>query len=248
MYGFNASNQSGKTRYEQRPSSPRVKCTICAVYTNRIYDAKVNFTNPPPTAIRPTKPTDLIILGESTTPARSPTPVDAAAETESIAKVKLVMGNHDPETHKSRFRVSSTKLMLASVKFGKILFPGWDYGSKALTQPEVYDIDQNAFSIMLNIIYCRTQVPHSIDLGMLTKLAVLTDYFGCHEALEPYPSIWLEGLKDEVPTTFSDELIKWICISWAFNYDDVFTKVTRIAQRQAPNYLDLLNLPISVCL
>lgn len=134
--------------------------------------------------------------------------------------------------------------MLASVKFGKLLFPGWDYGSKALTQPEFYDIDQDAFSIMLNIIYCRTQVPHSIDLGMLTKLAVLTDYFGCHEALEPYPSILLEGLKDEVPTTFSDELIKWICITWVFNYDDVFTKVTRIAQRQAPNDLDLLNLPI----
>lgn len=97
---------------------------------------------------------------------------------------------------------------------------------------------------MLNVIHCRTQVPHSVDLGMLTKLAVLTEHFGCHGALEPYPSIWLEVLKDKVPSTFCDELIKWICISWVFNYDGVFTKVTRIAQCQGTNDLDLLDLPI----
>lgn len=129
------------------------------------------------------------------------------------------------------------------MKFGKILFSRWDHNSN---DTPTRSLRHRPKCILNHVEYyplSNTGVP-PIDLRMLTKLAVLTDYFGCHEALVPYPSIWLEGLKDKVPSVFSDELKKKLDL-YLFNYNyDAFTKVTRIAQCQETNDLYLLDLSI----
>lgn len=150
---------------------------------------------------------------------------------------------------KSRFRVSSRHLMLTSAYFGKMLTPRWREGQEldanGSMELDITDTDPNTFLIILNIIHCRmARVPHVVDFDTLTELAVLADYFQCHEALEPYPSIWLRHLKNSVPSMYCRDLVKWIFISWVFNYDDIFTKVTRIVQLHADHDISLYNLPI----
>ena len=150
---------------------------------------------------------------------------------------------------KSRFRVSSKQLMLASAYFEKMLTPRWREGQEldanGSMELDITDTDPNTFLIILNIIHCRmARVPHVVDFDTLTELAVLADYFQCHEALEPYPSIWLRHLKNSVPSMYCRDLVKWIFISWVFNYDDIFTKVTRIVQLHADHDISLYNLPI----
>ncbi|EYE90758.1 uncharacterized protein EURHEDRAFT_417062 [Aspergillus ruber CBS 135680] len=130
-----------------------------------------------------------------------------------------------------------------------MLTPRWREGQEldanGSMELDITDTDPNTFLIILNIIHCRmARVPHVVDFDTLTELAVLADYFQCHEALEPYPSIWLRHLKNSVPSMYCRDLVKWIFISWVFNYDDIFTKVTRIVQLHADHDISLYNLPI----
>ena len=132
--------------------------------------------------------------------------------------------------------------MLTSAYFEKMFTPRWregqELGANGLMILDVPDTDPSTFLIILNVIHCRgSRAPRSVDFNTLTELAVLTDYFQCHEALERYPSLWLEGLKDDLPSTYCDNLMKWICVSWVFNH-------TETAQRMAPGNMSLLDLPI----
>lgn len=155
----------------------------------------------------------------------------------------------ESEPPKTRFRVSSKQLMLASAYFEKMLTPRWRegqvLGADGSIEVNIPETDPYALLIILDIIHCRgARVPRIVDFDKLIDLAVLTDYFQCHEALEPYPSIWLESLKGKVPSVHSNIIVKWIFVSWVFNYDAIFSRVTRTAQRQALCDIALLELPI----
>lgn len=88
--------------------------------------------------------------------------------------------------------------MLASVYFQKMFSGQWREGQELnaneSVELEMPDTDPKAFLIILNIIHLRgSVVPQYVDLETLTELAVLTDYFQCHDALGPYPVLWREG-------------------------------------------------------
>ncbi|KAL5610525.1 hypothetical protein FOBRF1_006642 [Fusarium oxysporum] len=52
--------------------------------------------------------------------------------------------------------------------------------------------DPEAFNIVLTIMHgYHRDVPKSLSLEMLTKLAMIVDYYDCHESLELYADIWL---------------------------------------------------------
>jgi hypothetical protein len=55
-----------------------------------------------------------------------------------------------------------------------------------------------------------------VDLEMLTKLAVLVDYYACYEAVEIVSDMWVDGLKGTLPTAYSKDLVRWLFISWVF--------------------------------
>ena len=73
---------------------------------------------------------------------------------------------------------------------------------------------------------------------------VLVDYLESHEVVEPYIERWIEKLEKNVPTTYSTELVQWICISFVFSKEKLFTDTTRIALRQAKGPVATLDLPI----
>jgi len=86
-------------------------------------------------------------------------------------------------------RVSSKHLILASPTFRSMLGPGFEEGQRlrieGSTELALGDDDPDAFEILLNIIHGLTRkVPRSVTLDMLTKLAVLINYYQMHEAVE----------------------------------------------------------------
>lgn len=161
---------------------------------------------------------------------------------------EISQSKRDATGNSKTFKVSSKHLTLSSAYFKNRLsaqFPeGQGLAANGSTTLEISDTYPEAFSVLMNIFHCHKDVPRNVDLDMLTNLAVMTDYFQCHEALGPYPLVWLAGLKNKVPSEYSNDIVKWIFISWVFNYDDIFRAVTQTAQRKSPKYIDTLDLPI----
>jgi hypothetical protein len=152
-----------------------------------------------------------------------------------------------PQT--TRFRVSSRHLILASPYFQGRLGSQWPEGkelkSKGSVELEIPDTDPETLLILLNIIHARTtRVPLLVTVNQLTELAIMTDYFQCHDAVGVYSNMWKESLKTQIPTKYSPAILKWILISWVFGYPDVFTSVTQTAQLQTTSSIWAMDLPI----
>ncbi|KAK4111042.1 hypothetical protein N656DRAFT_712408 [Canariomyces notabilis] len=153
------------------------------------------------------------------------------------------------EPEEIQFRVSSRHLMLASPYFKKALDGPWEESAPDTADHHLYisaeDWDPQAFLILMHIIHGRNgQVPRSVSLELLAKIAVLVDYYECYEAVEVFAEIWLRQLKDQVPKKINRELILWLCVSWIFSATDIFTAVTKTALEQARGPLPTLYLPI----
>ncbi|KAF2127448.1 hypothetical protein P153DRAFT_67816 [Dothidotthia symphoricarpi CBS 119687] len=108
------------------------------------------------------------------------------------------------------------------------------------------DWDAEAFLIVLNIFHLRNrQVPRTVTLEMLAKVAVLVDYYECGEAIEVFTTMWLHDLKQmPMPTTLCRELILWIWVAWTFELSEQFKLATMVAISQSAVTIQTLGLPI----
>ncbi|KAF2258087.1 hypothetical protein CC78DRAFT_572744 [Lojkania enalia] len=146
------------------------------------------------------------------------------------------------ETQKSsiQYQVSSRHLMLASPWFKRALMrEGWSESNR--------DADE-AFLILMNILHLRNrQVPRTLSLELLAKIAVLIDYYECSEAVEVFSDLWTSRLKKtvDIPNLFTRDLVLWLCVSWVFRMPVQFEQVTRVAITQSiDETFDTLELPI----
>jgi hypothetical protein len=150
------------------------------------------------------------------------------------------------------YLVSSAHLKVASKTWRKALSGNWaetirkDDGRCYLT---VHDWDETALLTLLNIIHLRNrQVVRETDLDLLTKIAILVDYYNCDEAIEMYSAAWVETVrrKSPVPSTYCRPLILWLCVSSIFRVADIFESATNVAIHWATNAtLRTLDLPIA---
>jgi hypothetical protein len=159
--------------------------------------------------------------------------------------------NHDEEIH---YHVSAKHLRLASTRFESALSAGnWKEGipdeTDGLYHISAEDWDESAFLILLNALHLRTrQVPRTLSLEMLAKIAVLVDYYGCAEAVELWTEKWIEHLRDSspIPSTYCRDLILWMCVAWVFRLPNEFAEATAIAmKRSRQEELSTLRLPLS---
>jgi hypothetical protein len=184
---------------------------------------------------------DPIVVEEPTVSEESPPYKDVSS-----------YSDNDLDQLEVRIRVSSGHLRLASTYFDKMLGGGWLEGSTLRNDGCVEvrlqndsEKDPSAFLILLNIIHGHTRkVPRALDLKMLTRLAVLVDYYDCHEVIEVFSDIWIDGLKNALPKTYSADLVRWVWISWVFNKSEQFRDAMRIAQRQSKGAIKTYWLPI----
>ncbi|RLL99048.1 hypothetical protein CFD26_107949 [Aspergillus turcosus] len=108
---------------------------------------------------------------------------------------------------------------------------------------EVEDVD--ALLIVLNIMHCRTsKVPRLVGLQMLCMIAGLVYKCGCLEAVAFFSSIWIDNLKGNLPGCLSEDLVRWIFISWVFRHENIFQKMTLVAVRHSVGPIQHYGLPI----
>jgi hypothetical protein len=162
------------------------------------------------------------------------------------------VSNFEEEVH---YHVSSRHLRLASTRFESMLSGGkWKEGlpdeKDGLYHISAENWDKEALLILLNALHHQNrQVPRSISLEMLAKIAVLTDYYDCAEAIELWTEKWVEYLKktSPIPSENCRELLLWMCIAWALRLPNEFTQTTSVAIKRDQN-LPTLDLPITSCI
>ncbi|WQF77009.1 Putative SKP1/BTB/POZ domain superfamily protein [Colletotrichum destructivum] len=147
------------------------------------------------------------------------------------------------------FLVSSRHLSLASDYFKTQLSSRW---RKATTirldgrcQFDASDWDVDALLLLLRIIHGRTkEIPRRVDLETLAKVAVLIDYYKCHDAIAFFSDMWVEALKPQLPSECNRELVLWLSISIILQQDTVFQAVTKTAVQKSKGPIPTLELPI----
>jgi hypothetical protein len=113
-------------------------------------------------------------------------------------------------------------------------------------QIEAENFDEEALLILMHIIHGHHRsVPRTLSLEQVAKIAVIIDYYQCHEAVEIYMEMWIRHLNREVPTKYCKELILWLLILYVFPNPDLFLQVTAVAVRQSRGPLQTMGLPIS---
>jgi hypothetical protein len=161
----------------------------------------------------------------------------------------LAEEKHSDDKCSVEVRVSSRHLILASPQAKRMLEGAWKerhtFKLQGFLVMEEKDWDADAFMVLMNILHCRNRsVPKKISLDLLTRIAVLVDYYECYEAVQIYSDMWIEHLRQKFPETYSRTLVLWICISWVFSKEEDFEQATRIAIKQCKDRIQTMELPI----
>jgi hypothetical protein len=153
-----------------------------------------------------------------------------------------------PDQREIRMLVSWKHLALASSYFEKMFagpFTEAKTDHSGLRQVTASDWDSEAFNIILTIIHgYHRDVPRSLSLEMLAKLAMIVDYHDCHESIELHADIWLANLKSQIPRVYGRDCILCMVISWVFKQPDMFRKMTGLALRHSGTLIEADDLPI----
>ncbi|KIL84609.1 hypothetical protein FAVG1_12136 [Fusarium avenaceum] len=148
-----------------------------------------------------------------------------------------------PDQVEIRMLVSGKHLALASSYFEKMFAGPYTEGKtnhSGLRQVIANDWDPEAFNIILTIIHgYHRDVPRSLSLEMLAKLAMIVDYYQCHESVELYGDIWLANLESQIPTVYGRDCILCIFISCVFTQPEIFQKMTRLALRYSGRLIEV---------
>ncbi|KAI1370165.1 hypothetical protein F4677DRAFT_458078 [Hypoxylon crocopeplum] len=171
----------------------------------------------------------------------------------AIADVELTVdgnGTSSPDVPTAvQFRLSSRHLVLASKYFEHILRGPWKEGTPAIPDGcrcvDAEDWDEDAMLILMQVIHGRNhQVPRSVTLEMLARIAVLVDYYKCHEAVTIWSDMWINALRRTLPATCNRDLILWILVALVFEQQSLFNAATKVALEHYPGCLPTLGLPI----
>lgn len=193
------------------------------------------------------KPTSTELTGTVHPPHQVDPDGDVILFTPEASLIDISKGNV-PGNY-ARFQVSSKHLTLASDYFKRMLKSCWAEGNalskKGSVQIPVNDCKPDILLIILNIIHGRTRrVPQKLSLPQLTDIAVATDFFQCHEAIEIFADIWIQNLKSLVSPSFSENTKQWIMVAWVFNSNDILRRAETIAMQQETGSFQTSNLPI----
>lgn len=148
-----------------------------------------------------------------------------------------------------KYLVSSRHLILASKYFEKLLRGPWMEGAEVhldgCRHVSAEDWDERALLILMQIIHSRNKkVPRVITLEMYAKIAVLVDYYKCHEAVTLWSDIWTAQLRTDLPKRCDRDLVLWILIASVFQEGQLFKEATGIAVNYCESDLPTMHLPI----
>jgi hypothetical protein len=148
-----------------------------------------------------------------------------------------------------RLRVSSSILISSSDYFQAMLEGSRFREGKELKEHGFIEInlldpedEPTAMMIILGILYeSDVQVPKKLDLQTLEKVAILVDKYRWHALVTSHAVSWFDNLLDSqgLPNVFDETLMVWLFIAWIFGMKDHFKALSRVAQQDAKNPIDL---------
>ncbi|XXH04933.1 hypothetical protein Hte_011355 [Hypoxylon texense] len=144
------------------------------------------------------------------------------------------------------YRISSRHLSLASRRSRKMRHR-WEpkKESDGHFHISVEDWDSQALLTVMNIIHLRhRQVPDDITLEMLSKIAVIGDYFEFHEAIEVSAKAWIGKLQRTLPKSYCRDLILWVWVCHVFHNEDILKTAITTAVRDCPGQIQGLGFPM----
>ncbi|KAI2463167.1 hypothetical protein F4781DRAFT_440832 [Annulohypoxylon bovei var. microspora] len=147
------------------------------------------------------------------------------------------------------YLLSSRHLILASEYFRRTLRGPWKEGTVVHSDGRYHisaeDWDETSMLTLMQIIHGRNrEVPRWLNYEMIAKIAVLVDYYGCHEAVEIWSDIWIVEPEFVLRRICDRECILMILITSIFKRESLFSMATNIALNNGTRHLPTLNLPI----
>ncbi|RKL37918.1 hypothetical protein BFJ72_g7378 [Fusarium proliferatum] len=147
-----------------------------------------------------------------------------------------------------RMLVSGKHLELASPIFRTMVTGPFAEGkadSSGFRLITASDWDPEAFKIVLTIMHgYNRDIPKSLSLEMLVKVAMIVNYYDCLESVELYADIWLEGLESEVATFYGRDCVLWMFISWVFSEPIMFRNMTQLALTHSQKLIEAEDFPV----
>ncbi|KAH7016091.1 uncharacterized protein B0I36DRAFT_42445 [Microdochium trichocladiopsis] len=150
-----------------------------------------------------------------------------------------------------RFRVSSRCLSAASPIWSRT-FNGprrqLPRNEGARLEVEQHKWDATAVLILLSILHARSEnIPQQVTLDMLTQIAVLVDYYKCHEATNSVASAWINALEQDPatrpPVYHGRESVMWLFVAWVFARPETFTDLAALAIYMSEGPMERMSLP-----
>ncbi|KAH7016445.1 uncharacterized protein B0I36DRAFT_337688 [Microdochium trichocladiopsis] len=100
----------------------------------------------------------------------------------------------------------------------------------------------------------RRQLPRNegarleqVTLDMLTQIAVLVDYYKCHEATDSAVSAWINALEQDPatkpPAHHGRESVMWLFVAWVFARPETFTDLAALAIYMSESPMEGMSLP-----
>ncbi|KAL6799612.1 hypothetical protein GGI42DRAFT_59341 [Trichoderma sp. SZMC 28013] len=150
-----------------------------------------------------------------------------------------------------QMRLSSKHLTLASKYFQKLTANNWKESKEATPEfsysyvINANDWDEKALLLLMNIIHGRTsKVPRYIDLELLAKMAVLVDYYQCHEVVSFFSQTWLSSIFIVIPRKGEREFMLRLVVCLVFSETFNFQLLTKTIIWGSTGPIDSLGLPI----
>lgn len=187
------------------------------------------------------------------------TPLNQAAQqaspsSEQEKPAKYNVGPLSVKVKEVRLRVSSLKLISSSRYFQAMLEGSRFHEGEELKEHGFVEIklldpedEPTAMMIILGILYENdVQVPIELDLPTLDKVAVLVDKYQWHALVTPHAISWFDSLMNSpgLPDVSDKAFWKWLFIAWLFGMKDHFKALSRVAQQDACNSIDLTDKSI----
>jgi hypothetical protein len=187
--------------------------------------------------------------------ASGDTDQEASIQVAIIANDASESNPTDTEGDEIWYYVSRRHLVSAAPTFERMLSEtNWTEGIRnendGLYHVPAEDWDSEALLYVLQVLHLRNgQVPRTVSLEMLAKIAVLIDFYQCAEALESFTERWVEHLQvtTPVPSYFCRNLMLWMCIAWVLRLPQEFVQTTTVSIRRDDQELPTLGLPITIC-
>ncbi|KAH6894602.1 hypothetical protein B0T10DRAFT_604066 [Thelonectria olida] len=153
-------------------------------------------------------------------------------------------------TKEVQFLLSSKHLALNSKYFYKLLNGPWketcgnEEGPLRLTAE---DWDEEALLIVMRVLHA-SRVPREMNLELLAKIALIVDYYECHDSFFFHVDAWLSQMMSQMngrpPTELGRAALLWLHVSWVFKNNSYYSEILNSIQTQATGPIPSLGLPI----